>query len=129
VTTPTDSELFLVDSSGWVEYLGNGPKADAFGAVLSRENCIVVPTVVIYEVHKKLQKLGKESAASQFLSHAYRARIAPLDVDLAVAAAQVALQTRLAMADAMIYATAVLYRAQLVTQDGHFRGLAGVTLI
>ena len=31
------SELFLVDSSGWVEFLGDGPLAEKFAPFFERE--------------------------------------------------------------------------------------------
>ncbi len=129
MTAMTDSELTLVDSSGWVAYLGDGPKAEAFGPYLEREDFLVVPTIVIYEVVKKLRSTSNEAVVQRFLSHAYRAREVELDSSLAIAAAQISIRHRLAMADAIIYATAEGEGAQLITGDPDFRGLAGVTVI
>ncbi|MFZ3217205.1 MAG: type II toxin-antitoxin system VapC family toxin [Candidatus Acidiferrales bacterium] len=125
----TDSETTLVDSSGWIAYLGDGPKADAFGPYFEREDLLVVPTIVIYEVVKKLQATLNDAVVQRFLSHAYRAREVELDSSLAIAAAQVSIRHRLAMADAIIYATAEAEGAQLVTGDPDFHGLAGVIII
>jgi hypothetical protein len=50
---PKGSELFLVDSSGWVEFLGDGPLADRFAPLFEREECLIVPAIVLYEVYKK----------------------------------------------------------------------------
>jgi toxin FitB len=130
VTTPTDSNnLVLVDSSGWVEFFGDGPKAEAYAPFFEREETIVLPTIVIFEVRKKLERDAGESVSARFLSCALRTRIVPLDAELAVAAASVALQMRLPMADAIIYATARGTQAELITQDSHFQGLQGVTLL
>ena len=43
----TDTDLTVVDSSGWVAYLGDGPQAEAFSVYLEREDSLVVPTIVI----------------------------------------------------------------------------------
>lgn len=129
MTTPTGSSQFLVDSSGWVEFLGETPRAESFGKYIGRENQLIVPTIVIYEVSKKLQRLEHHTAAQRFLSHVFRTRVVYLDADLAILAARVSLEHRLAMADAIIYATAQSCKAQLVTGDTHFRGLPGVTLL
>ena len=59
----------------------------------------------------------------------HRARVVPVDVSLALEAADLALTHRLAMADALIYATARHHRALLITADADFEGLAGVELI
>jgi len=48
------SKLVLVDSSGWIEYFGDGPKAEAFVPYLQKEESLLLPTIVIYEVQRKL---------------------------------------------------------------------------
>jgi len=122
------SKLFLVDSSGWIEYFGGGPKADAFAPYFERDDRLVLPTIVIYEVQRKLEGANQDVASARFLSCAYRTQVLPLDINLAVAAAKVAVQTKLPMADAIIYATAREQGAELITMDTHFKGLPGVTL-
>ena len=122
-----DTELTVVDSSGWVAYLGDGPQAEAFSLYLEREQCLVVPTIVIYEVVKKLKLTSSETVVHRF--HAYRGRQMELDSSLAIAAAQISVRNRLAMADAIIYATAESAGAQLVTSDIDFRDLPGVIVV
>ena len=126
---PKESELFLVDSSGWLEFLGDGPLADRFAPYFEREERLIVPAIVLYEVYKKLLSTQNPSAADRFLSAALRARFVPVDEQLALAAARISLDRRLAMADAMIYATALIAGAQLVTGDSHFQGLPGAKVI
>ena len=123
------SELFLVDSSGWVEFMGDGPLAEKFAPYFEREERLIVPAIVLYEVYKKLLSAQGSSAADRFLSAALRTRVVPIDERLALLAARISLDRHLAMADAMIYATALAAGAQLVTSDAHFRGLADVTII
>jgi predicted nucleic acid-binding protein len=129
VTTPNDSDLLLVDSFGWIEYFGEGPKAATYAPLLEREDSVLLPTIIFYEVYKKLRRVNGEAVAGRFLSYAFRNRLVGLDVHLAHAAATVALQTRLAMADAIIYATARSFQAELITSDAHFQGMPGVTLV
>lgn len=119
------SEFVLVDSSGWVEFLGDGPLAEKFAPYFEREERLLVPSVLVYEVYKKLLSTGGSSVADRFLSTAFRARMVPFDERLAVLAARISLDRKLAMADAIIYATAQAAGAQLVTSDTHFRGLPG----
>ena len=123
------SELFLVDSSGWVEFMGDGPLAEKFAPYFEREERLLVPAIVLYEVYKKLVSAQGSTAADRFLSAALRARVVPIDERLAPLAARISLDRRLAMADAMIYATALASGAHLVTSDTHFRDLAEVTII
>ena len=125
----TDTDLTVVDSSGWVAYLGDAPQAEAFSVYLEREDSLVVPTIVIYEVVKKLKLASSETVMHRFLSHAYRGRQMELDSSLAIAAAQISIRHRLEMADAIIYATAESAGAQLVTSDTDFRDLPGVIVI
>jgi len=121
----------VVDSTGWVEYLGNGPNAASFAAYLERPESVFLPTIVIYEVYKKLLRESGDRVAQEFLSQAFEfhERIIPLDVSLAEFAARVSIETKLAMADAVIYATAKTHSATLITSDTHFAGLDFVTLI
>ena len=121
------SELFLVDYSGWVEFLGDGPRADKFAPYFEHEERLLVPVIVLYEVYKKLLSAQGSTAADRFLSAALRARVVPIDENLAPLAARISLERHLAMADAMIYATALAANARLVTSDAHFRGLPTVT--
>ena len=125
----TDTDLTVVDSSGWVAYLGDGPQAEAFSVYLEREDSLVVPTIVIYEVVKKLTLTSSETVVNQFLSQAYRGRQMELDSSLAFAAARISIRYRLAMADAIIYATAESVNAQVVTSDTDFRDLPGVIVV
>ncbi len=129
MTTPSASRRVLVDSSGWLEYLAEDTKAAHFAPFLTDTDPILVPTIVLYEVYKRLWTEQGKTVADRFASQALRRQVIPLDEDLALAAANASLEHHLAMADAIIYATARMFRAQLVTSDPHFRGLPGVTLI
>jgi predicted nucleic acid-binding protein len=124
-----DSDLFLVDSSGWVEFIGDGPRAEKFAPYFEREERLIVPAIVLYEVYKKLLSARDPTVADRFLSAALRSRVVPIDERLALLAARISLDRHLPMADAMIYATARDAGAQLITSDAHFKGLAEVIFI
>jgi toxin FitB len=106
-------------------------KAQAFAPYLENPESLLLPTIVVYEVYKKLQRERGNSQAQHFLSAAFgfRERIIAVDIPLAELAARISIETKLAMADAMIYAAAKLNRATLITSDAHFSGLDFVTLI
>jgi toxin FitB len=129
VTETTDSRAAVVDSSGWIEYFGDGKKAEQFAPYLEREDLLIVPPVIFYEVYKKLTNEASKMVVLRFVSHALRARNPIFDSDMAMAAAQVSLDHKLAMADAIIYATALRLKADIVTADHHFQSLPGVVLI
>jgi predicted nucleic acid-binding protein len=125
----TASELVLVDSSGWLEYIVGDEKADAFGAVFQGSAQVLVPTIVLYEVFKILLLRASKTDANIFLSEALRRRVVNLTDTIVLAAASHSIDYKLPMADAIIYATAQAHQAALITSDAHFSGLPGVTLI
>lgn len=131
MTTPNGSDRCVVDSSGWVEFLGDGPKADAFAKYLENHETLLLPTIVVYEVYKKMLREQSQELAERFLSAAFsfQEREIVLDVSLAALAAKKSWAANLPMADAIIYATAQAHQAELVTSDAHFTGLPGVTVI
>jgi predicted nucleic acid-binding protein len=131
VTTPNASKRYIVDSSGWVEYLGDGPKADPYARFFKQGDALLLPTIIVYEVFKKLLRERGNSLAEQFFAQARQLADSTimLDTDLAVQAARLSSETGLPMADAIIYATAHAVQAELITSDAHFSGLPGVTLI
>jgi predicted nucleic acid-binding protein len=128
VTGTTVSELWLIDSSAWLEYLTQDRDAAKFAPFIESASPALVPTIVLYEVVKVLMRERGETEADRFISAALRCVVVPLDEDLALAAAQVSNEHKLAMADAIIYATAQTNQAQLVTGDAAFRGLPGVII-
>jgi predicted nucleic acid-binding protein len=125
----TASEKIVLDSSGWLEYLTDDVNARAFAPYVENGTPVLMPAVVLYEVFRKLTMLDRFTAAESFYSRALRHPIVPMDEGLAVFAARLSLEYRLAMADAIIYATAQSTGALLVTGDAHFRGLAGATVL
>ena len=125
----TASEIVLVDSSGWLEYITGDEKADAFGDILQRDIQVLVPTIVLYEVLKILLLRAGRSEADIFLSEALRRKVVDLTDTIALAAASLSIDYKLPMADAIIYATALAHQAELVTSDAHFTGLPGVTIL
>lgn len=131
MTTPSGSEWTIVDSSGWVEYMGNGAKADVFAPYLESPETLLLPSIVVYEVYKKLLRESTKGLAEIFLSQAYgfRERLIELSLELSLLAAKTSLDTHLPMADAIIYATANHHRARLITSDAHFANLPGVTVV
>ena len=127
-TTLSDSKRIVVDSSGWLEYLTDDVNADRFAPYVAGNFDVIVPTIVVYEVYKKLLMESGKSAADAFASDAMRRTVVPLDDVLAISAAQISLDHRLPMADAIIYASAKAQNAELVTGDPHFGGLPGVII-
>jgi toxin FitB len=121
--------LIVVDSSGWLEFLADAPNADRYARHLRRPDQIVTPTIILYEVYKHVKRLNGEESAIDALGLLYKTRIVPLDDEIALLAADASLEYRLAMADAIVFATAQRHDAILVTSDSDFEELPGVTYI
>ena len=85
-----------------------------------------VPTVVQYELARWTARELAEADAAATIAFSSQLVVKPLDTDLATKAADLARRHRLAMADSIIYATAVDSGADLLTCDAHFVDLPGV---
>ena len=121
--------MILIDSYGWIEYFVRGRFADRYGKYIEIKEELIIPTIIIYEVYKKLKSQIGEQLALEAYTEMLNARVIPLTEDIALKAADMSLVSGLAMADAIIYATAMSNNAKLVTSDPHLKNLAGVTFI
>ena len=118
---PTAARLVL-DSSCWLEYLADTPRADLFAPAVEAPERLVVPVLTVYEVVKKLMRESGEEAATAALALMQQSEVVEIGLPLAMDAAL----NGLPLADSLIYATARHHDAELWTQDAHFEGLAGV---
>ena len=59
------SVLHVVDSSGWIEVLTNGPQADHFLEVLDDETSLIVPSITVFAVFKWVLREHSEEQAIQ----------------------------------------------------------------
>jgi predicted nucleic acid-binding protein len=116
----------LVDSSGWIEFASDGPLADRYAEYLEKSERVLTPSIVVYEVYKRLKRDASESVADAVLAHMGNTRIISLDDRMAVQAAETSLAHNLAMADAIVYATAQTHQATLITSDADFKNLPNV---
>ena len=116
----------VVDSSAWLEYFANGSNASFFAGPIEAIDELVVPSLTIYEVFKRVLQQRDESHALRAVAVMQQGAVADLDVRLALSAARLSLDTRLPMADSVVLATARLHQATLWTQDADFASLPGV---
>lgn len=119
----------VVDSSGWLEYLAGGPNAAFFAPALQATDELVVPVVCIYEVFRRVLAQRGEEAALQAAGLMSQGQVADMTRDLALDAAVLSGNLKLAMADSFILATARAHEATLWTQDADFAGLDGVAYV
>lgn len=119
----------VVDSSGWIEYFTRGENAPFFIPPVQDLENLLIPTVCIYEVFKRLLVERDEDAALLSVGLMSQGREIALERKIAIDAAHISSETKLAMADSIILATARAYDAILWTQDAHFKGMEGVKYI
>ena len=119
----------VVDSSGWLEYFADSTNAIIFAPVVQATDTLVVPTVCIYEVFKRLLAQRGEEDALQAIGIMSLGIVADLTREIAVNAATISSQLKIAMADSIVLATAQAYEATLWTQDADFEGIGGVQYI
>jgi len=119
----------VVDSSGWIEYFVNGKNASFFNSPIRDTDNLLVPTICLYEVFKRiLSELGEDEAL-QVIGIMSLGIVVELNRDIAIHAANISLELKLAMADSIILATARANNATLWTQDEHFKGLDEVKYV
>ena len=111
-----------LDSSCWMEFFADTPRADLFAPAIEDVDRLVVPVLTIYEVVKKLARESGDEVAAQALTLMQQGRVIEIDLDLALAATR----NGLPLADSLVYATARAHDAELWTQHAHFDGLPGV---
>lgn len=116
----------VVDSSAWLEYLADGPNAPFFAPAIEDLEHLIVPTISIYEVFKRVLVQRDETAALQAVAQMRQGKTVPLTDKLALQAAATSAARRLPMADAIVLATARVHKATVWTQDVDFEGLEGV---
>ncbi|MFN3716733.1 MAG: type II toxin-antitoxin system VapC family toxin [Thiobacillus sp.] len=116
----------VVDSCGWLEYFADGSNAGFFAPVLEDTETLVVPSLSVFEVCKRVALQRGEHAARQAADFMARGEIVGLDADTALAAALYSARHQLPMAGSIILVTARNYQATLWTQDADLKGHKGV---
>jgi len=116
----------VVDSSCWLEYLMDTEIGAAVASVIENPDELIVPTITLYEVYKKLlAEKGKEYALN-VVSYMQTGTVIELNVGLSLSAAEISRKHKLAMADSIIYATSLHYSAVVFSCDKHFKDFPGV---
>jgi predicted nucleic acid-binding protein len=119
----------LLDSSGWIEFFTGGPLAERYVPYLTSRYQLITPTIVLYEVYKKIKRERGEETALLFAGRLSATQVVQLTESIALLAADVSLRYGLAMADAIVYATAQDQEAEVVTGDADLKDLPGVVYV
>lgn len=116
----------VVDSSGWLEYFADGSNADFFAPAIERPTSLLVPSISLLEVFKRVLQQRDESAALQAVALMQQGQVVDLDGAIALTAARLGTDFGLPLADSVILATARHFNATVWTQDADFDGLSDV---
>jgi len=116
----------LVDSSGWLEYLAEGPHAEAFSRPLRDTANLLVPTVCIYEVFRVVLRERGEEDALQAAALMKQGTVVDFSSEIALVAAKTSLEMKIPLADSIVLATARIHDAVVWTKDADFKGIKGV---
>jgi len=119
----------LVDSSGWLEYFGDALNADFFAPAIEDVPNLLVPTICILEVFRRVLQQRDEKAALQVAAIMQQGHVVDMDSAVALYAAGIGVDLKLPLADSVILATARMHNATIWTQDEDFKGLEGVRYV
>ena len=119
----------VIDSSGWLEYFAGGSNTGFFAKAIEKTSELIVPTLSLFEVFKRVLQQRGEGDALQAVALMQQGRVVELSGPIALAAARFSLDLGLPMADAVILATARAWKATLWTQDGDFEGVPAVKYV
>ena len=119
----------LVDSSAWLEYFAGGPQASQFANVIENVEKLIVPTIVLLDVTRRVMQQRGEDEALQVAAVMHQGQVVDLDSGISLSAAQLGVAHKLPLADSIIYATAEQFDAIVWTMDADFQGLIGVKYV
>jgi predicted nucleic acid-binding protein len=119
----------VVDSSIWIEVFNNGPLAKICLKKLEQAEAVFVPSLVIYEVYKKIAASRSEDDALSAIAAMSQHQLVDLSRDIALSAADISLQNSLAMADSVMLAHAQTLSARFLTLDNDFVGIKGCEVL
>jgi predicted nucleic acid-binding protein len=113
----------VVDSCGWLEYFADGPNADFFAPAIEAIDELLVPTLSLFEVFKRILQQRSEADALRAIALMRQGRVIELTDTLALGAARLSHELKLPLADSIIFYSARQHGATFWTQDAHFASL------
>ena len=116
----------VVDSSAWLAYFAGETNAQHFAAAIEQPDTLLVPSITLLEVFKRIAQQRGEGAALQYVAVMQQGHVVELGAALALQAVAIGTRHKLPLADSIIYATAQQGNALVWTQDADFEGLPGV---
>lgn len=121
--------MILVDSCGWLEWFTDGTLADQYKEFLADPDNILLPAIILYEVYKVLKREVGEEKALLAAGYMKNAQVIAIDDTIALAAADIALHEKLAMADAIIVAASRAHNCRIISSDADLKDQDNVDYI
>lgn len=119
----------IVDSSGWLEYFADASNADFFTSPIEDVEDLLVPTISLYEVFKRVLQQTGEAVALEVVAIIMQGQVVELDRTIAINAARLSHDIKIPMADSIMLATARMHQAILWSQDSDFATIPDVKYI
>ena len=126
------SELFVLDSFAWIEYFLGSRRGEKVQGFIESKKC-VTPTIVIAEISAKYSNDNKDFTDKlKFMK--FNTKVISLTEDIAEFAGRIKTSQRkikkdFGLADSIIYATALLHNAKVISGDPHFEDMKEVIII
>ena len=121
------TEYNLIDSSVWIDYLVNGN----YKELIEKEEKLLLATISLIEIKKKLSKLKipNKEIDNKMDYIKKQSIIINLDEKIAERASELVIKKNLPIADSIVYASAIINNAILLTLDNDFRGFDNVKIL
>ena len=117
----------LIDTSIWLDYFYKYK----YKEIIDVSEIMFISVLSLFEIRKKMYKdkldSSKIEALMTFLEK--KSLLQPVSKEITELAAKISFQHGIAAVDALIYATALHYNAELITRDNDFRGLPNARVL
>jgi predicted nucleic acid-binding protein len=121
--------VIVIDSSGWIEFFLDGPKAATYARYLQHPEKVFTPAIVVYEVYKKIKRERDERVAKLCVAQIEKTQVVPVTQVIALLAGDLSLEFSLPMADSLVLATARMQQSELITSDSDFQNIPGTRVV
>ncbi len=121
--------MYLLDSSAWIDYFIGAPWSRAIAPIVRSSEPILLSAINLVEVYGKYLERSESEAEKIKAILLSRCRLVDVNREIALDAAVLKARHRLAIADAIILATARAHGAPLLTFDSDFQGLKGARVL
>jgi len=126
---------YVIDSYAWIEYFTGTKIGEKIKSLIENSEEKITPTICLAEVYAKTLRVESQELADKQKSFIKeKSALAFLDESIAVESAKINVRMKKeiegwGLADSIVYATATLKKAEVVTGDEHFKKLKNVVFI